>query len=195
MPLYLDTRGKSSVAIAVCQRCGTKVAYSDLIEDGNIQNFWVCSEECRDPLDPYRLPARAADNLVLEHPRPDIPVTDFAPTPLFGTNILDPVVMGVHVAQSPITSLNVTRPWQPNTFYRKGDTITPENVDLDTVTLPQAWLVCLRDGFSGPTSPIFPTETGVIFNEVPVPPDRTQRITMDGATRITQDGDIRITDG
>jgi len=85
---------------------------------------------------------------------------------LFGNQVLDPVVLGVHVATTgPVTSLGPTRPWQPNTWYNKGDTITPQNVDADTTVLPQVWMVCLEPGYSGDTQPTWPAQSGVPFHE------------------------------
>jgi hypothetical protein len=165
MPTFLDTRGKSKLAIAICARCGSKCAYADLIEDGNIAGFYVCSEECRDPIDPYRLAPRQQEDISLSHPRPDTPVTDFGITALFGPDQLNPIVGGAELLPSPVTGLGPARPWQPDTWYNKGDTITPQNVDADTTVLPQVWLVCLGSGWSGTEPPVWPAQTGVYFRE------------------------------
>lgn len=191
MPVFLDTRGRTKLAIAICGRCGQKFPYDDLREDPNFPGLYVCPDDL-DQFDPYRLPARQTENITLEHPRPDIPLTDFRPTPLFGTNVLSPIVDGAVI--STVTSLRPARPWQPRTFYRKGDTVTRQNVDDPDVTLPQTWLVCLEDGFSGDVQPEFPTETGVFFDEG-TGHHPAQRITQDGATRITEDGKIRVING
>lgn len=75
MSRYLGTRGKASLAIAVCDRCKIKVPYSDLREDGNIPGLMVCqSNGCHDVYDPWRLPARQAEDISLAHPRPDEPL-------------------------------------------------------------------------------------------------------------------------
>lgn len=70
MSLYLDTSGQASRAVAVCDRCHTKVAYSKLVADGNSPGLRVCPE-CSDRLDPWRLPARRSEDITLRHPRPD----------------------------------------------------------------------------------------------------------------------------
>lgn len=70
MSLYLDTSGHASAAIAVCDRCRTKVPYSALVADGNSPGLRVC-KGCSDKLDPWRLPARAAEDIALRFPRPD----------------------------------------------------------------------------------------------------------------------------
>jgi len=54
------------------------MAYSDLVQDGNVPGYWVCEAD-RDVYDPWRLPFVPADNSIsLRHPRPD--------TPLYGPN-------------------------------------------------------------------------------------------------------------
>lgn len=72
MPRYLSTRGKPSLAIAVCDRCHRKVPYSELRADGNTPGLRVCkSRECWDHYDPWRLPARQPENIMLRNPRTD----------------------------------------------------------------------------------------------------------------------------
>lgn len=72
MPRYLNTRGRASLAIAICDRCHRKVPYSELRPDGNIPGLRVCkAKECFDVYDPWRLPARQPENITLRHPRPD----------------------------------------------------------------------------------------------------------------------------
>jgi hypothetical protein len=44
-----------------------------LIEDGNLPGLRVCRDDW-DELDPYRLPARQPDNLVLPFVRPDVDI-------------------------------------------------------------------------------------------------------------------------
>jgi len=74
MSRYLDTRGLSSVAIGVCDRCKLKYSITELMADGNAPGLRVCVD-CRDVLDPYRLPARKSENIVLRYPRPDEPLS------------------------------------------------------------------------------------------------------------------------
>lgn len=164
MPRFLDTRGNTKIAIAICGRCSRKFPYSELVEDPNYPGLWVCPED-RDDLDPYRLPARQTEDITLSHPRPDVALTDFQPTALFGDQIINPHVGTAPLLGSPVTALGPVRVWQPNTFYNKGDTVVPQDVDLESVPLPQQWLVCLESGFSGPTPPTFPERSGVLFRE------------------------------
>lgn len=76
MPLFLNTLGKSQVAIAVCDRCHTKVSITHLISDPNSPGLRVCKDTCADLFDPWRLPPRQTEDITLEYPRPDEPLTD-----------------------------------------------------------------------------------------------------------------------
>ncbi len=78
MPLYLDTRGNASVAIAICSRCKTKQPIGELVSDPNAPGLRVCGPDrgCVDLYDPYRLPARRAENITIRYPRPDVPLTE-----------------------------------------------------------------------------------------------------------------------
>ncbi len=72
MSLYLPVQLKGSAAIAVCQRCNTKNYITDLTQDPN-NKIWVC-KDCCDIYDPWRLPARIAEDISLQHPRPDVAI-------------------------------------------------------------------------------------------------------------------------
>lgn len=74
MPKWLDTTGYPSIAIAVCDRCKMKRPFSDLQSDFNFPGLRVCSQGCKDNLDPYRLPARQTERINLRFPRPDLSV-------------------------------------------------------------------------------------------------------------------------
>ena len=74
MPIFLDTTGMASLAIAVCDRCKMKRALVNLMPDSNFPGLRVCNEGCRDNLDPYRLPARKTERINLRFPRPDVSV-------------------------------------------------------------------------------------------------------------------------
>lgn len=75
MPVFLDTRGLSSVAIAVCDRCKMKVPFVTLVADPNFPGLRVCENRgCKDEFDPYRLPARKTERINLRFPRPDVSV-------------------------------------------------------------------------------------------------------------------------
>jgi len=74
MPIFLDTRGLTSVAIGICDRCKMKRAYVDLGRDPNFPGLRVCNQGCADQIDPYRLPARKTERINLRFPRPDVSV-------------------------------------------------------------------------------------------------------------------------
>lgn len=74
MSLYLPYRASGNAAISICGRCAKKIYYSDLVLDPNNKNYYC--PECVDLFDPWRLPARKAEDISLKHPRPDIPVYD-----------------------------------------------------------------------------------------------------------------------
>jgi hypothetical protein len=73
MPVYLSTRGKTTLGIGICGRCSRKFSLDDLYSDPNAPGLMVCAAD-RDEYDPYRLPARQPDNIVLPFTRPDTPI-------------------------------------------------------------------------------------------------------------------------
>ena len=74
MPRFMDTTGMPSLAIAICDRCKMKRAFSVLMADPNFPGLRVCDQGCRDQFDPYRLPARKTERINLRFPRPDVSV-------------------------------------------------------------------------------------------------------------------------
>ncbi len=85
MPRYLDTRGKTSVAVAICDRCKMKRSITELMSDPNSLGLRVCTngQGCVDLFDPWRLPARQTENITLRYPRPDAPLDGFTPGPYY----------------------------------------------------------------------------------------------------------------
>lgn len=73
MPVWLNTHGKSSLAIGICARCSRKFPIDELQPDPNSPGLRVCRND-RDLLDPYRLPARQTEDISLRFPRPDTPL-------------------------------------------------------------------------------------------------------------------------
>ena len=73
MPVYLSTCGKTTLGIGICGRCSRKFSLDDLYSDPNSPGLMVCAAD-RDEYDPYRLPARQPDNIVLPFTRPDTPI-------------------------------------------------------------------------------------------------------------------------
>ena len=74
MAIFLDTRGYSSIAIAICDRCKMKRPYSVMRNDPNFPGLRVCDQGCADQKDPYRLPARKTERIALRFPRPDLSI-------------------------------------------------------------------------------------------------------------------------
>lgn len=74
MPLFIDTRGEACAAVAICDRCKTKVRIAHLVSDPNSPGLRVCHDTCKDAFDPWRLPARQTENIALRYPRPDEPL-------------------------------------------------------------------------------------------------------------------------
>jgi hypothetical protein len=70
MPLFLDTRGKRTVAVALCDRCHRKFPYDELMPDLENPALRVCRED-RDGRDPNRLPPRKTEITTLRYPRPE----------------------------------------------------------------------------------------------------------------------------
>lgn len=73
MPIFLDTTGEPTLGIGLCARCSRKMPLAQLHPDPNSPGLMVCDDD-RDDYDPYRLPARPADNLKLPFTRPDVPL-------------------------------------------------------------------------------------------------------------------------
>lgn len=73
MPLYLDTRGRSTLGIGLCARCSRKFSLDDLQSDPNFPGLMVCDADL-DEFDPYRLPARQPDEITLRFVRPDVSI-------------------------------------------------------------------------------------------------------------------------
>lgn len=58
---------------AICDRCCMKFDYLQLSADPNYKSLRVCCD-CKDKLDPYKLPPIPADAIALKYPRPDTPL-------------------------------------------------------------------------------------------------------------------------
>ncbi len=70
MSIYLDPRGQPTFGIAICARCSCKFLLSELSPDPNFPGLMVCAAD-KDEYDPYLLPARQPDQIVLPFNRPD----------------------------------------------------------------------------------------------------------------------------
>jgi hypothetical protein len=70
MSRFLYTQGQPTLGIGICGRCFCKLPLAELMPDPNSPALMVCKDDL-DELDPYRLPARQVENLVLPFTRPD----------------------------------------------------------------------------------------------------------------------------
>lgn len=73
MPLFLDTRGNTTLGIGICSRCSRKMPLHKLQPDPNFPGLRVCDADM-DQFDPYRLPPRQTENITLPFLRTDAPV-------------------------------------------------------------------------------------------------------------------------
>ena len=71
MSMYLDPTGQPTFGIAICARCSQKFLLAELSPDPNFPGLMVCAAD-RDDYDPYLLPPRRPDQIVLPFNRPDI---------------------------------------------------------------------------------------------------------------------------
>ena len=74
MSIYLDPTGQPTLGIAICARCSCKFLLAELSPDPNFPGLMVCEAD-KDELDPYLLPPRRPDQIVLPFNRPDTSVT------------------------------------------------------------------------------------------------------------------------
>jgi len=76
------------MTLAICDRCRLTFKRKKLVKDGNTPGLRVC-RECRDNINPYRLPPRKPDPIALPWTRP---LTSIVP-PIYvneGTPVLSP---------------------------------------------------------------------------------------------------------
>ena len=74
MSRYVNTLGRGTLAVGICDRCRRKFPLMDLVEDPNAPGLRVCTAD-RDVLDPYLLPPREDESIQLDFARPDEPLT------------------------------------------------------------------------------------------------------------------------
>lgn len=178
MPRYLDTRGKSTIAIAICARCSVKYPWTELKPDPNSPGLMCCPDGCRDDLDPWRLPPRPADRISLEWARPDValspgpqavPVLPFqaaigVPPPSPHLSLIEASPLVGIAAAAPVATIYQPVVWSASTYYRLGQQIVPTNPE----GLPGAGnqffvYTCIVPGLSGVTPPaVWPTSPGVM---------------------------------
>lgn len=161
MSVYLDTRGNNPLAVACCARCGEKFPWPELKPDPNAPGLYCCPADL-DQLDPYRLPARSADQISLAWARPDRSLDANPPTAIYANQI------------NGISNELPNVPWAAITFFTKGQLSTPINPnDTNNQLRPSQWasandkplpiyqFLALNGGITGATAPNWPTNAGV----------------------------------
>ena len=178
MPIFIDTRGHSTLAVAICARCKVKYPRDELTPDPNSPGLLCCPDGCLDQLDPWRLPPKGQDRLTVDQPRPDTPLYPLNPISVYVTPL--EVVVGANngdvlatnagdviAAAPPVTALAPAAVWSPNTYYTLGSQVTPPNTSASLVPPGETVqvLTCVFPGQSGVTSPIWPTTQGVAVED------------------------------
>ena len=131
MPRYLDTTGKSSLAIGVCGRCGIKMPIGELMPDPNTPGVRVCRDDL-DQLDPWRMAPRPSDRITVQFARPDIDIAETQPATV----------------------------WMPGTNYQVGALVVPTNPWTDTTNVPVNQFAARIGGLSGSSAPLWPGKIG-----------------------------------
>ena len=155
MSIFLDTRGRSTLGIAVCARCGIKMSREDLSPDPNAPGLMCCKDDL-DVLDPWRLAPRETENITMEWCRPDFAIDGQGPMPIYANQFYG------------VRAILPNVPWAPLAPYVKGASVTPKNVNLSTTTLPQYQFVAISGGISGAQPPVWPTDAGVVVLDASV---------------------------
>lgn len=156
--MFIDTRGRTKIAIGICGRCSCKMPYDELYSDPNAPGLYVCKDDL-DDLDPWRLPAAPTEDITLDHARPDVSISTFSPQPVFAQKI------------NGISTYYPNVVWLPNAVYRQGQMMTTVNPDppaqpsQPSVTLPVPQYLALTAGTSEASAAAFPTEPGVLFHD------------------------------
>lgn len=89
MSAFLNTFGKATLGIGICDRCSQKFPLGDLFEDPNAPGLRVCAADL-DVLDPWRLPPREPEDITLPYYRPDVNIAvDNSPSPTARLVVID----------------------------------------------------------------------------------------------------------
>lgn len=175
MAVFLNTRGRSRLAIALCARCSKKFPWSELSPDPNYPALMVCRDD-KDQFDPWRLPPRATEQISLPWARPDTPVQPGA----WSVPVL-PIQVGISVGPDELLStedyeaiaadvagstLQQSTAWTPGTAYGVGAIVTPGNpVGSAAVGQTIYQFQCVLGGQSGATAPAWTDNMGAIVRD------------------------------
>lgn len=152
MPKFLDTRGNTLISIGICARCSEKFPIGELFSDPNSPGLYVCRDDL-DEFDPYRLAARATEDITFPNPRPDVPISGNGPTPIFPQPL------------DGVTKALPNQVWAANTNYVLGATTTPTDPNDPNGTLPIYQFLCTQAGQSGSIPPRWPVSAGVVVTD------------------------------
>lgn len=174
MPKFLDTRGKASLAVGICDRCKCKFPLVDLYMDPNSPGLRVCKDDL-DEFDPYRLPARELESVTLEFARPDVALVKGIQgggiTPLQavkGQNGLINVETSPNNDVSlapPVTNIYVKSSWVAKLAYLLGAQVTWAPAGTDTAALTLYAFLCVVPGTSGNTPPNWSITQGTVVQD------------------------------
>lgn len=117
MSEWLDPTGRSTYGIGICDRCKEKFSIEELLPDPNSPGLRVCVD-CCDIFDPYRLPARQAENIALRFARPDNPLTFDPNSGIASGNRAPPVTLSGSSIGSVAVSLHWTSALDPVQEYK-----------------------------------------------------------------------------
>lgn len=171
MPVFLNTRGRSKLSIVICGRCSEKFPYDEVQEDPNYPGLYVCKDDL-DKFDPWRLPARATEDITLEHARPDVslavgPMTIAINNPQvdIGGNSTTEIYTGEGspiVVAPPLGSEKPSVVWSANTAYGVGNQVTVSNpYGFEAAGNNFAIFICMIPGTSGSSAPAWNSVFGV----------------------------------
>lgn len=127
----------------------------ELYPDPNYPGLLCCTEDL-DVLDPWRLSPREVESLIVDGPRPDLPLAAQGPIPVYADQLPG------------ISEIQPTYPWAANATYILGSSVTPKDVNAGTTVLPQYQFVAVEAGRSGTVPPVWPTNAGVEVRDATV---------------------------
>lgn len=77
MTRFLNTTGKSTLGVGICDRCRKKFPIDELRPDRDNPGLLVCQKD-NDQVDRYKLPARKPESLTLRKIRLDVDIAEDA---------------------------------------------------------------------------------------------------------------------
>jgi hypothetical protein len=163
---FIDSTARQRLAIGICSRCSRKFPMEQLHQDPNAPGLLVCVDDL-DDFDPWRLPARKSDDLILGPMRPDTPLV---PGPMnVPVNPPQAILGGApgDIGNPPIALAPpanpqlVAVPWTALTPYAVGAQVTPGVAVGPSVVGQEIYtFLCLIPGKSGTSAPAWNNNRG-----------------------------------